>query len=178
MAPPPERVAATLGLMRNRGPDASGTWSGRLGESALTLLHTRLSIIDPDPRANQPFESGDGVIVHNGEIYNYLELRAELEGLGHRFRTTSDTEVIVESYRRWGEACVERFEGMHVHESLPLMTFLYQHATQPQFTTRFRWRVGSLAVWDNRCVQHYALNDYAGQRREMNRMTIKGDLPY
>ena len=73
---------------------------------------------------------------------------------------------------------VEGLEGMHLHESLPLMTFLYQHATQPQFTTRFRWRVGSLAVWDNRCVQHYALNDYAGQRREMNRMTIQGDVPY
>ena len=112
VAPAPERVEATLGLMRNRGPDASGTWSGRLGQSTLTLLHTRLSIIDLDPRADQPFESGDVVIVHNGEVYNYLELRAELEALGHRFRTSSDTEVIVEAYRRWGEACVERFEGM------------------------------------------------------------------
>ena len=120
MAPAPERVAATLGLMANRGPDASGTWSGRLGESTLTLLHTRLSIIDLDPRANQPFESGEVVIVHNGEIYNYLELRAELEGLGHRFRTTSDTEVIVEAYHRWGEACVERFEGMWAFALLDL----------------------------------------------------------
>jgi len=73
---------------------------------------------------------------------------------------------------------IERLEGMRVHESMPLLEFLAQHATQPQFTTRFRWRPGSLACWDNRCVQHYALNDYPGQRREMNRITVKGDVPY
>lgn len=73
---------------------------------------------------------------------------------------------------------VECFEGMKVHESEPLMNFLVQHATQPKFSARFRWRVGSLALWDNRCVQHYALNDYPGQRREMNRTTVAGDVPF
>ena len=73
---------------------------------------------------------------------------------------------------------VERLENMRVNESQPLMEFLYQHATQPQFTTRFRWRPGSLAIWDNRCVQHHALNDYAGERREMNRITVQGDVPF
>jgi len=73
---------------------------------------------------------------------------------------------------------VERLEGMRVEESQPLMSFLSQHITQPQFTTRFAWKVGSLAVWDNRCVQHYALNDYPGERREMNRITVAGDAPF
>ncbi len=72
---------------------------------------------------------------------------------------------------------VERFENMRVHESQPLMDFLAQHATQPHFTTRLRWRPGTLAVWDNRCVQHYALNDYPGKRREMNRITVQGGVP-
>ncbi len=72
---------------------------------------------------------------------------------------------------------VDRFENMRTSESLPLMNFLCEHATSPQFTTRFRWRAGSLAIWDNRSVQHYALNDYPGQRREMRRITMKGDVP-
>jgi len=75
------------------------------------------------------------------------------------------------------EPHVERFEHMRVSESQPLMQFLCTHATSPQFTTRFRWRVGSFAVWDNRSVQHYALNDYAGQRREMHRVTTRGEVP-
>ena len=72
---------------------------------------------------------------------------------------------------------IERLENMRVHESAPLMEFLFNHGNQPRFTTRFRWGPGSLAIWDNRCVQHYALNDYAGERREMNRITVKGDVP-
>ena len=106
------RVERTLALMRNRGPDAHGVFRGTLGENNVTLLATRLAIIDLDPRSNQPFEHDDCVIAYNGETYNYLEIRAELETAGHRFRTDSDTEVIVQAYRRHGDDFVDRLEGM------------------------------------------------------------------
>ncbi len=70
-----------------------------------------------------------------------------------------------------------RFDGMTEEESGPLMQYLFTHAARPEFTCRFRWAVGSLAFWDNRAVQHYALNDYPGQRRYAHRVTIEGDIP-
>jgi taurine dioxygenase len=70
-----------------------------------------------------------------------------------------------------------RFKDMTEEESAPLLNYLYQHAVRPEFTCRFRWEKGSIAFWDNRCVQHNAINDYHGQRRVMHRVTIEGERP-
>jgi len=70
-----------------------------------------------------------------------------------------------------------RFQGMSEEESAPLIRFLLEHATRPEFTCCFRWTPGALAIWDNRCTQHYALNDYHGYRRRMHRVTVEGERP-
>jgi taurine dioxygenase len=70
-----------------------------------------------------------------------------------------------------------RFDGMTEEESRPLLQFLFRHQVRPELTCRFRWRVGSLALWDNRCVQHNPVNDYHGWKRVMHRITLQGDRP-
>lgn len=102
----------TLGTMRNRGPDAAQFVRFDSGNLQAVLIHTRLSIIDLNARANQPFRIGPYTLIYNGEIYNYLELKQELEKSGVLFHTSSDTEVLLQSYIKYGESCVDRFEGM------------------------------------------------------------------
>ena len=70
-----------------------------------------------------------------------------------------------------------RFSGMTEEESAPLLAFLFRHQVRPEFTCRFQWRAGSLALWDNRCTQHNPVNDYHGHRRVMHRITLAGDRP-
>jgi len=103
-----ENVRKMLDAIKHRGPDNSSVWQ----HEALTLGHNRLSIIDLTEAANQPFEYADVVIVFNGEIYNYIEIKQTLETKGFKFETHGDTEVICAAYKAWGEQCVEQFVGM------------------------------------------------------------------
>ena len=94
-----ENIHSALELLKNRGPEIQQFNYVLGGENTdpqhLVLLHSRLSVIDLDKRANQPFSIGPCVIVFNGEIYNYIELRTEMEVLGVTFNTSSDTEVLL-----------------------------------------------------------------------------------
>nr|WP_321404150.1 asparagine synthase (glutamine-hydrolyzing) [uncultured Desulfobacter sp.] len=105
-------VSEQRDLIAYRGPDDSGIWinpDGRVG-----MGHRRLSILDLSPSASQPMCSDDGrfCMVFNGEIYNFNELKDELEGCGYRFKGHGDSEVVLAAYRRWGSQCVEFFNGM------------------------------------------------------------------
>lgn len=101
-----------IALMAHRGPDGSNTWSNNDGRVALG--HRRLAIIDTSPANAQPMISRDGgvAVTYNGEIYNYRELRSELEQLGVRFVTHGDVEVVLAAWQAWGPDCVTRFNGM------------------------------------------------------------------
>jgi len=123
--------------LAHRGPDGDGIWiDGPLG-----LVHRRLAIIDLSPAAAQPFFSADKrfAIVYNGEIYNYRELRNELRGMGVQFSTQSDTEVVLQSYLKWGKDCVRRFNGMFA-------LAIWSQADQRLFLARDRYGIKPLYV--------------------------------
>jgi asparagine synthase (glutamine-hydrolysing) len=108
--PEAEAVRGMTAALAHRGPDGEDFFDAE----GVSLGFRRLAIIDLSEAGMQPFASEDGRyrLLHNGEIYNYRELRVELEAKGHRFRTATDTEVILAAFREWGERCVERFNGM------------------------------------------------------------------
>lgn len=97
-----------LRCITHRGPEASNVFV----DGPVSLGHNRLKIIDLSDEANQPFEYEDVVLVFNGEIYNYIEVRAELQKHGYQFRTAGDSEVICAAYKHYGEKCVDHFMGM------------------------------------------------------------------
>src|SRR5262245_39017063 len=105
-----ERMARMAATMRHRGRDAAGLFLWDDGAFA----HRRLSIHETSSAAHQPFVDPQSrvALVFNGEIYNYQDLRRLLEAHGHAFRTMSDTEILLASYLQWGEACVDRLNGM------------------------------------------------------------------
>ena len=126
----------SLNTMRDRlyhrGPTSAGNWVHI--NNRIAFGHRRLSIIDMEASANQPMSSheGDLTLVFNGEIYNYIELRKELISLGHSFKTNSDTEVLLLSYRQWGADAIPRFNGMFVF-------LLWDHKSERMLVARDRF---------------------------------------
>lgn len=109
--PPNEALVRRMTkALAHRGPDGEGVWS----VGGVCFGHRRLAILDLSDAGAQPMQTADGrlSVTYNGEIYNYRELRAELEKKGARFRSQSDTEVLLEAYRAWGAGCVKKFRGM------------------------------------------------------------------
>ena len=120
--------------LTHRGPDGEGYWQN--DDASALLGHRRLAIIDLTEQAAQPFHYlGRYSVVHNGEIYNYIELKAELAASGYSFRTHSDTEVLVAAYDHWKEACTEHFDGMF-----------------------------AFAIWDEKEKQLFAARDRFGEK--------------
>ena len=107
---PAAQFEHALGTLAHRGPDGSGTWAN----ADAMLGHRRLAILDLSDNGRQPMAdpSGRYVIVFNGEIYNFIEIRQELEDKGYRFRSDSDTEVVIAAFMEWGEDCLHKFNGM------------------------------------------------------------------
>lgn len=127
-----ESFARALATLQHRGPDDSDIFSA----DGVLLGHRRLSIIDLSCAGRQPMEDPDlgNVITYNGEIYNYVELRAELKALGHVFRTASDTEVLLHAFRAWGVQALNRLNGMWAFA-------IWQPTTRTLFMARDRFGV-------------------------------------
>ena len=117
-------MASALYALGRRGPDDCGTEVIEISSGTATLGHTRLSVIDLSAAGHQPMNTADGryVVVFNGEIYNYRELRVELQAQGHVFRSVTDTEVLLQAWQRWGEDCLPRLTGMFAFALLDRQT--------------------------------------------------------
>ena len=109
-----DRITVGLAKLAHRGPDNQSMAKFNTSQAECYLGHARLSIIDLNDHANQPMISADGrfALTFNGEIYNFIELRKQLVDLGHQFQTSSDTEVLLNCWSEWGEACIPKLTGM------------------------------------------------------------------
>ena len=110
--PGPYDLKKTSEVLKHRGPNYEGFYTHKLLDNNVALVHRRLSIIDLDNRSNQPFTYEGTVLVFNGEIYNYMEIRKQLKELGHVFKTFGDTEVLAHALHQWGQDALEKLEGM------------------------------------------------------------------
>ena len=105
-----DKIVAMTNIIAHRGPDGDGHYL----DGAVGLGHRRLAIIDLSSAGHQPMNTQDRryFITYNGEIYNFKQLRIELEALGYIFHSNTDTEVVLNSYAEWGERCLDKFNGM------------------------------------------------------------------
>src|SRR3989304_441684 len=127
-----KKAAAMVRTLSHRGPDANGVFA----DEKISRGHNRLSIIDLSSHANQPMLDNEKelVIVFNGEIYNFQEIKKELEG-SYEFKTNSDTEVILAGYKKWGKNVVDKLSGMF-----------------------------AFAIWDKRTEELFCARDHAGMK--------------
>jgi len=114
---PEKHIRPMLASLEHRGRDDQGVWTSDPIDDygrKVCLGHRRLAIIDPSPSGHEPMLSSDGryVLTFNGEIYNYRELRKQLQSLGHRFMTETDAEVLLAAFAEWDHECVSRLNGM------------------------------------------------------------------
>lgn len=107
-----DNIKKTLDLMKRRGPDSQDFFQKNYQSKEVALLHSRLNIIDLNSQSNQPFYDKDLILIFNGEIYNYIELRNDLKKKNYTFNTNSDTEVLLKAFQEYGEKCVDYFIGM------------------------------------------------------------------
>jgi asparagine synthase (glutamine-hydrolysing) len=130
-----ERLRAVARSIRHRGPDDAGSYTS----DGVGLVAVRLAVLDVTDAAHQPMASDDGrhVLVYNGELYNFRELKAELEALGHQFRSRGDTEVVLRAFVEWGPGCIERFNGMFAFA-------VWDDVARELFLARDRWGIKPL----------------------------------
>lgn len=158
----PTKLEAMIASQHHRGPDATGSYLSPAGFAGIG--HNRLSIIDLSPAGRQPMSNHDGSlqIVFNGEIYNYLELRAELGD--YPYRSQSDTEVLLAAYEKWGEACLDRLIGMFA-------LLIWDERNQTLFAARDRFGVKPL-------YYHHAANGTLRVASEIKALHASGVPPF
>lgn len=172
-----QEFTKALHLMDHRGPDFQATKQ----VNNVLLGHTRLSILDLDARSNQPFQIGDYIIIFNGEIYNYIELAKEE---GFELATTSDTEVLLRLYMKYGEKCLDKLNGMFAF-------VIYNTVTKTHFIARDRLGIKPLYIYEKNDellvsseiapileLRNSALDDFAIRQYRKLRMTVKNHTLY
>jgi asparagine synthase (glutamine-hydrolysing) len=149
-------------LLRHRGPDDTGIFT----DKNISLGHTRLSIIDLSKAGHQPMSNKEGILTisYNGEIYNYKELRKDLEKKGYKFSSSTDTEVVLSSYQEYGEKCIEQFNGMFAFA-------IWDSTKKSLFIARDRLGIKPLYYYYNKTTNHLIFSS------EIKSILLYPDIP-